>query len=84
MSEAMDPSTTSDDIVFVRLLDEGTSVYRPTRAARISDQVYRLEASPNYDPEDETWEFPPGSTVRCERKRINDDIVLVAVAMSKG
>lgn len=52
--------------VYVRLLDEGTEVARPTLAEEVEPSVYRLLPTQDYDPEDETWEFPPGSLVQLK------------------
>jgi hypothetical protein len=54
--------------VFVRLFDEGTDVSRPTPAVLIEENVYRLLPIEGYNPEQEKWEFLPGSIVRVERK----------------
>jgi hypothetical protein len=55
-------------LIFIRLLDEGVPVARPTYGEVIGDNIFRVLPTENYDPEDETWEFPPGSIVQCERK----------------
>lgn len=68
--------------VYVRLLGEGTTVYRPVSATQISDGVVRLLAPENYDPEDEEWEFKPGDLVRIEIRQLDDHEVLVAVAQA--
>ena len=52
--------------VYVRLLNEGTDVYRPVEAVVLEESVVRLVAPPDYDPADEEWEFEPGSVVRVE------------------
>lgn len=52
--------------VYVPLLDEGTPTLRGTQAVPLGDNLYRILATPDYDPEDETWEFLPGSVVRCD------------------
>jgi hypothetical protein len=52
--------------VYVQLLNEGTPTWRPTMAERLTPGLYRLLATEGYDPEDEEWEFRPGSVVRCE------------------
>jgi hypothetical protein len=52
--------------VFVTLLEEGTDTIRPTKATVIRDGVYQLLASTDYDPEDEIWEFLPGTVVECK------------------
>jgi hypothetical protein len=58
--------------VFVRLLDEGTTVFRPTRAISLGDGIYRLLPTSDYDAAVETWEFPPGSLVSIA-ERIGSD-----------
>jgi hypothetical protein len=65
--------------LFVRLLDEGTEVSRPTDAVDLGNGLYKLLPTSNYDPDDETWEFLPGSTVRCETRHGVSGEYLVAV-----
>lgn len=65
--------------VYIRLLNEGAEVFRPTRAGHIRESIYRLLATDNYDPDDEEWEFLPGTLVRCEIRRISDGRILLAV-----
>ncbi len=65
--------------VYVRLLDEGVGVFRPTQAEFIEDGVYRLLPPTDYDPEDENWEFLPHQKVRCRDVRLQDAVRLVAV-----
>ena len=79
MSVAM-ASSSDSDIVFVRLLDEGTDVWRPVFAKRLSETTYRLSNEPI--PEDEVWSFQPGDIVVAEH-RVKDGAQLdemVAVA----
>jgi hypothetical protein len=66
--------------VYVKLLDEGVHVWRPVDAAALPDGTYRLEATGDYDPELETWEFLPGSDVRCELRHLSGGPALVAVS----
>lgn len=66
--------------IFVQLLDEGTDVYRPTEAVPLERGLYRLLPTPNYDPEDEKWEFPPGSVVRARWQVLGGKRVIVAVS----
>jgi hypothetical protein len=70
--------------VYVQLLDEGTVVFRPTQGERVSEGVYRLLPTPDYDPEDENWEFLPGQIVRCEQVMMQDGVTLVAKAVMVG
>lgn len=52
--------------VYVRLLGEGTEVYRPVEALPVTKDTVRLLDPENYDGEDEDWEFKPGSVVRLK------------------
>jgi hypothetical protein len=76
----------SEDVVYVRLIGEGTLVYRPVRADRVDAETFRLIAPPGhgaewkYEPEWEEWEFEPGGVVRCERRVLGGNEVLVAVS----
>jgi hypothetical protein len=51
--------------IFIALLEEGTEVWRPTQAESISGDLYRIIGQIQ---DDEVWEFPPGSVVRCKEK----------------
>jgi hypothetical protein len=51
--------------IYVRLLEEGTDCSRPTQAKRIGNDLFKLLPTHDYDPDDEHWEFPPGSVVRA-------------------
>ncbi|HSR12011.1 MAG TPA: hypothetical protein VLS90_11270 [Thermodesulfobacteriota bacterium] len=55
--------------IYVRLLDEGTEVSRPTECVDLGNGRYRLLATSDYDSEHERWEFPPNSVVHAERRR---------------
>jgi hypothetical protein len=65
--------------VFVFLQDEGVDVWRPTQAERQPDGGYRLLPTPDDDPDDEKWQFPPGSRVWCEQRKLSGGDALVAV-----
>lgn len=66
--------------VYIRLLDEGIDVWRPTQAVRLNNHEYRILPTPDYDPEDEKWEYLPNEIVRCECKKLNDKDCLVAIS----
>jgi hypothetical protein len=69
MSAAMASNTSKARVrIYVRLLDEGTDVSRPTDALDLGDGQFELLPTSDYDAETETWEFPPGSVVRCEKR----------------
>ena len=78
MSEAKVMNT--DAVVYVRLLDEGTDVWRPVNAAALPDGSFEL-LPPDFDSEAELWEFPPAAKVRCMTKEFAGGMRrLVAVA----
>jgi len=77
MSAAMVLDTESVT-VYVRLLDEGVDVVRPTAAVRVGNADFRILATANYDPDDEIWEFIPGTVVSCETEMRGGEEILVA------
>ena len=64
-TKAMD-SSSNKARVYVRLLNEGTEVFRPTFAAELGEGLFKLIATPDYDPENEEWEILPNATVRIK------------------
>lgn len=68
--------------VYVRLLGEGTFVFRPAPAEFLAPGLVKLMAPPEYDPEDEEWEFKPGTIVRIECRQLNGENVYVAVSLA--
>jgi hypothetical protein len=68
-----------EQIIYIQLLEEGTKVYRPIKAVEITQDVYRILESNEYDAEDEIWEFLPGSNVIVEEKILSGKSVLVAI-----
>jgi hypothetical protein len=65
--------------IYVRLIDEGTDVSRPTEALDLGNGLLELLPTPDYDSEDETWEFRPGAVVRCEKRQGGSGEYLLAV-----
>jgi len=73
--------TDTEAVVYVRLLDEGTDVWRPARATALPDGTFQLLEPNSYDPDAERWEFPPLTEVRCVTRKFADGGEgLVAVA----
>ncbi len=70
--------------VYVQLLGEGTTVYRPTTGVPFGSGAVTLLAPQDFDPSDEEWEFAPGSVVRVERRVLSGGEVLVAVGPYEG
>jgi hypothetical protein len=62
--------------IYVRLLDEGTDVWRPVEAVTVAPGVFEI-APGAVVPDDERWEFGPGERVQC---RLREDGVLVATS----
>lgn len=75
--EEMGLSTTIE-LVYVRLLNEGTIVYRPTKGEKIDNLVFRILPTDDYDPNEEEWEFTPGTIVLCIETMKNDQIIIIA------
>lgn len=44
----------------MQLLEDGGAAVRPTQAVPLGNGIYRILPTPDYDPEDEIWEFLPG------------------------
>lgn len=81
MLAARDSSTEGvmENIIYVRLLGEGVQVYRPVPASQITSDVYVIGGADIYDPEDEEWEFPPGTHVVVEARVLEGEAALVAI-----
>ena len=71
-------SSTSTIEIYIPLLNEGTDVLRPTQGLVLGPDEVRVLPTPNYDPADEEWEFPPGTKVRCARETRSGRELLVA------
>ena len=71
-------SSTELATVLVRMLDEGTDVWRPVPAERLGETTYRLAVAPT--PEDETWIFQPGDIVVVEQRQSDNSLIAVALA----
>jgi hypothetical protein len=67
--------------IYVRLLDEGTDCTRPTQGVVLEDGLIQLLPTDNYNPDDEHWEFLPGSIVRAKEVRNAGSSYLIAVAL---
>ena len=82
---SVDQGSCTEKIVFVKLLDEGTDVWRPVHATLLADGTYKLHASAGYDPTTETWEFPPFSRVICASRTFSDgEVGLIAVGLASN
>ena len=64
--------------LYVPLINEGTDVLRPTTGVFVKPDIVRVEASSDYDPDSEEWEFPPGTEVRYVAEFRSGSQILVA------
>lgn len=64
--------------IYVTLLEEGTDTIRATEALDLGNGLYKLLPTENYDPEDEMWEFLPGTIVKIKKAKAfhGEDILL--------
>lgn len=67
--------------IYVKLLNEGTDVWRPVDAVEVSHGLFRLARMTD---ESEVLEFPPGSIVRVENRGLSSGLEMVAVESSVG
>ena len=58
--------------IYVYLLEEGSDAWRPVLAHHLGDDTFRIIADQPYNSDDEHWEFPPGSVVRCHERCPSD------------
>ncbi len=78
----MSEVTTSDtETVYVRLLEEGVDVWRPVSAHSLGGDVFELSSAPV--PDDEVWEFAPGSRVIVQTRQSTQATYPVAVGMAE-
>lgn len=69
--------------IYVQLLEEGLPVWRPVTASKLSEQIFIITGVPGrFDPDDEVWEFPLGSTVVVEEVEKEGGKVLIAVGLA--
>jgi hypothetical protein len=48
----------------------------------LGENRYQVLPTEKYDPEDETWEFLPGSIVQCEEREYEGKKFLLAVKLA--
>lgn len=68
--------------ISVKLLDEAVDCWRPVQAEPVDRHVYRI-VSTNPHPEDEHWQFPSGSRVKCKLQQLEGSLSIVAVASAE-
>jgi len=63
--------------IYMPLINEGTDVWRPVEAIKITDLGYMVTEKA---PAGEEWAFEPGHILRCEERQLSSGTQLVAVA----
>ena len=64
--------------IYIYLLNEGTDAWRPVDAIVLGEGIYEIPRDAIV-PEDEDWEFLPGSMVRCAIKRLSGRDCMTAI-----
>ncbi len=72
-----------ESLIYVRLLDEGTDVWRPVVARRVEGNCYQILLS-QVIPNDEQWEFGPGTIVLCRLRTLSGGTRLVAESANRA
>lgn len=49
--------------IFIPLLEDDEGISRPTQALHLGGNMYKVFATPHYDPTDEVWQFLPNTVV---------------------
>jgi len=57
-----------EEKICIEMLDEGSSCFRQVPATKLSANTYLVHGEDLHDPDDEEWEFLPGTIVRVEEK----------------
>ena len=59
--------------IYVKLLDEDIDVYRPVKAIKINDYIYKIidDDQEAYKEDGEVWEFKKGDMVKCSYKNLS-------------
>lgn len=73
------PQPASIETFYMFLLNEGTDVWRPVDAEPLGGGKFRVLGPV---PDDEEWEFEPGSIVACEMRLLSSGPARVAIRLS--
>jgi len=65
-----------NETIYIKLLEEGTTVYRPVNALKLKDGIFKILDKPETD---EVWEFQFNAIVRCIEKKLSGDFCLIAI-----
>jgi len=66
---------TASSTIYVSLKGEGVDVWRPVEAIEEEAGIFRILSEPK---KEEDWQFPSGSRVRCEKRKLASGEATVA------
>jgi hypothetical protein len=69
--------------ICVNLLNEGTPCARPTQGLTLGNGLFELLPTEGYNPEDEHWEFRPGTIVRGKEMQRDGKAFLLATSFER-
>ena len=64
--------------IYIKILNEGTLVYRPVLSEQIENDLYKVGGESFYNSDLEEWEFMPGSIVKVAENLLVGEMVLIA------
>jgi hypothetical protein len=82
MASSMSVSKRESETIYVPLLGEGIDVWRPVKARRLPDGAY-LVLEQDYDRDTETWQFEPGTVVKCRVEKRNRRQITIATERAR-
>jgi hypothetical protein len=70
--------STKQVTIYIQLHNEGVPVWRPTKGEDLGNGFYRVLPTSDYDKDNEEWEFPPNTIVKCIKEKKEGKEILVA------
>ena len=62
-------ASTTDKEIFIKILNEDIDVWRPVKAVKIAQYIFKITDATNFESElDEILEFKQGDIVKCREK----------------
>lgn len=57
--------------IYISLLNEGSTTWKPVQAIELEENLFEIPANTEV-PEDEEWEYKPGTKVKCKEHSFTD------------
>ena len=70
--------------IWIPLRNEGTIAAKMTKGVSLPGDEYIVIMPDEYDPQDEEWEFLPGTIVKCRKEIWSEGEILVAYEQVKS